>query len=145
VRLRPAASNDPEFLNYLLNDPAILQTARREAIPSLHQANLNPTRYGRLQIAVPPLTEQLAIVANIAAATAILDITMKNAERELALLREYRTRLIVDVVTGKLDVREAAFQLPQQAAEPEHLDEVEDLPQDEETAEDAELEAEETV
>ncbi len=34
-------------------------------------------------------------------------------ERETALLREYRTRLIADVVTGKLDVREAAAALPE--------------------------------
>ena len=30
-----------------------------------------------------------------------------------ALLNEYRTRLIADVVTGKLDVREAAAELPE--------------------------------
>lgn len=35
------------------------------------------------------------------------------AEREIDLLREYRTRLIADVVTGKLDVREAAAWLPE--------------------------------
>ena len=33
--------------------------------------------------------------------------------RETTLLREYRTRLIADVVTGKLDVREAAAALPE--------------------------------
>ena len=33
-------------------------------------------------------------------------------DREVALLHEYRTRLIADVVTGKLDVREAAEVLP---------------------------------
>lgn len=33
-------------------------------------------------------------------------------EREIDLLREFRTRLVADVVTGKLDVREAASQLP---------------------------------
>ena len=33
--------------------------------------------------------------------------------RETALVREYRTRLIVDVVTGRLDVREAAAALPE--------------------------------
>ena len=32
-------------------------------------------------------------------------------EREIELPREYRTRLIADVVTGKLDVREAAAKL----------------------------------
>ena len=34
-------------------------------------------------------------------------------ERETAILCEYRTRLIADVVTGKLDVREAAAALPE--------------------------------
>ena len=37
---------------------------------------------------------------------------------EQKLLREYRTRLIADVVTGKLDVREAAARLPE-TPEPE--------------------------
>ena len=45
-----------------------------------------------------------------------------GAEREIDLLREYRTRLIADVVTGKLDVREAAARLPDEADEPEPLD-----------------------
>ena len=36
--------------------------------------------------------------------------------QEIELLREYRTRLVADVVTGKLDIREAAAQLPEDAA-----------------------------
>ncbi len=43
----------------------------------------------------------------------------RSAEREIDLLREYRTRLIADVVTGKLDVREAAARLPDEVEEPE--------------------------
>ena len=52
---------------------------------------------------------------------------MRSLASEIDLLREYRTRLIADVVTGKLDVREAAARLPDEADEPEPLDEVEDL------------------
>jgi len=37
------------------------------------------------------------------------------ADREIDLLREYRTRLVADVVTGKLDVRDAAAGLPVEA------------------------------
>ncbi|HDO33490.1 MAG TPA: hypothetical protein ENH08_00010, partial [Chromatiales bacterium] len=40
------------------------------------------------------------------------------AHSEISLLREYRTRLIADVVTGKLDVREAALRLQDEAEEP---------------------------
>ena len=52
-----------------------------------------------------------------------------RAEREIALLREFRTRLIADVVTGKLDVREAAARLPDEAEVSEPGDEV-DAPED---------------
>ena len=47
--------------------------------------------------------------------------------REIGLLREYRTRLIADVVTGKLDVREAAERLPDEVEELEPLDEADAL------------------
>ena len=40
--------------------------------------------------------------------------TIARYEREITLLREYRTRLTADVVTGKLDVRAAAAQLPEE-------------------------------
>ena len=37
-----------------------------------------------------------------------------NSSRQIDLLKEYRTRLIADVVTGKIDVREAAARLPEE-------------------------------
>jgi type I restriction enzyme S subunit len=55
--------------------------------------------------------------------TANLEKTIETARREIALLREYRTRLIADVVTGKLDVREAAGRLPDEADEPDLVNE----------------------
>ena len=36
-----------------------------------------------------------------------------DTKRQIDLLREYRTRLIADVVTGKVDVRKAAAELPE--------------------------------
>ena len=48
-----------------------------------------------------------------------IDAAIDGARREIELLREYRTRLIADVVTGKLDVREAAAALPAEAADRE--------------------------
>ena len=54
VRMRTRPENSPEFLNLLLNDAGFVAIARREAIPSLHQSNLNPTRYGRLKIPLRP-------------------------------------------------------------------------------------------
>jgi type I restriction enzyme S subunit len=48
-----------------------------------------------------------------------LNVAIERVSGEVDLLREYRTRLIADVVTGKLDVREAAAKLPDAAVEPE--------------------------
>lgn len=59
-----------------------------------------------MQVYVPPLREQVAIVAWISDHTKELDLAMAQAEREIDLIREYRTRLVADVVTGKIDVRD---------------------------------------
>ena len=68
---------------------------------------------GQIPVPFPPVDEQAAIVAFYVEATADLTATISRLEREIELLREYRTRLVADVVTGKLDVREAAARLPE--------------------------------
>lgn len=50
---------------------------------------------------------------------------------EIGLLRDYRTRLIADVVTGKLDVRGAAAQLPEESAELDESDAIEEVEESE--------------
>ena len=61
-----------------------------------------------LWLALPPPPEQAAIAEYLDKATAAIDSAIARARRQIGLLHEYRTRLIADVVTGKLDVREAA-------------------------------------
>ena len=68
-----------------------------------------------LWIALPPLDEQTAIVEHLDKTTAGIDAAISRARRQTELLREYRTRLIADIVTGKLDVRETAANLPEEA------------------------------
>jgi len=63
-------------------------------------------------IILPPREEQDAIVQRIEAHARATDLAVRAAAGEVSFLREYRTRLIADVVTGKLDVREAAARLP---------------------------------
>jgi type I restriction enzyme, S subunit len=121
VRMRPRPGNEPEYLNLVLNDVSITSIARREAIPSLHQSNLNPTRYGRLQITLPPTDEQRSILRYVNVATTDVERAIASAHREISLLREYGTRLLADVVTGKLDVRKAAVQLPDETDDPQEL------------------------
>lgn len=63
-------------------------------------------------VPVPPPQEQMAICAHLDAEVARFSEATIRLEREIELLREYRKRLVADVVTGKLDVREAAASLP---------------------------------
>ena len=76
-----------------------------------------------IRLPVPSLMEQHAIVEYLDKATANIDSAIARARRQVELLQEYRTRLIADVVTGKLDVREAAAQLPDEPDEQDHLQE----------------------
>jgi type I restriction enzyme S subunit len=71
----------------------------------------------RFKIAIPPSPEQEALVRHIQTETRTLTTALTHLEREIELLREYRTRLVADVVTGKLDVRPAARQLPAEGGE----------------------------
>ena len=66
-----------------------------------------------IAIAVPPRDEQDEMIALLKDKTVELTSTVTRVSQEIALLREYRTRLIADVVTGKLDVRKAAADLPE--------------------------------
>ena len=79
------------------------------------QLNLNTETVGAITLGWPPLPEQTAIVEYLDKTTADLDTAITRACRGIDLLQEYRTRLIADVVTGKLDVREAAAALPDES------------------------------
>ena len=87
------------------------------------QWDLAEARMREIQFLVPPSAEQAAIVRFLDRTTTALDAAATSAQRETSLLREYHTRLIADVVTGKLDVREAAVGLPDEVNEPEPSDE----------------------
>ena len=77
------------------------------------QPKLTQDRLMSIAIAVPPRDEQDRIVSYVLSETRRPSAAISRARREVELLREYRTRLIADVVTGKLDVREAAAALPE--------------------------------
>ena len=79
------------------------------------QPKLTLDRLMSISIAVPPSPEQDEIIARTNAQTSGLTDAISRARHQVELVEEYRTRLIADVVTGKLDVRDAAAQLPDEA------------------------------
>ena len=105
----------PAYLALVLNSPRCYEQAQLFTRGATNQ-DLGLGRMKGIWFALPPLTEQHALLGELADSTKYLETAIEKAQQEIALLREYRTRMIADVVTGRLDVREAAAGLP------EHLD-----------------------
>ena len=85
-------------------------------------ANLNTGILKSVPILVPPIQEQRDLLEFIGRRSRTIGAEIARARRQVELVQEYRTRLIADVVTGKLDVREAAAQLPDESYEEAPID-----------------------
>ncbi len=112
--------NAQKWCYYLLSTITKADHAGKSAVPGLDRKDLF-----QIVVPVPPLAEQRETVKGIERATCALMDAISALKQETVLVREFRTRLIADVVTGSLDVREAAARLPDEAEEPEPLDEAE--------------------
>ena len=77
------------------------------------------SHFGDFALPKPPIAEQKAIVEHILGSCRGIDASLSTVRREISLTQEYRTRLVADVVTGQLDVREAAARLPDEEPEAE--------------------------
>ena len=111
ARLRPTSRLDARFLLLLLRGRMFAEYMT-PIFTGISVPHLSPEQIKRFKVALPPLKEQQRIVEYAVSEAHGLNTAISRLEREIELLREYRTRLIADVVTGKLDVREAAARLP---------------------------------
>ncbi len=107
--------NRPRWCYFLLRTISKADHSGKSAVPGVDRKDLY-----EIEVAVPPASEQDAIVTWIEATIAIADRAIARMEQEVTLLRDYRNRLIADVVTGKLDVREAAARLPDHLEDSDH-------------------------
>ncbi|MEE1460481.1 MAG: restriction endonuclease subunit S [Segatella copri] len=60
--------------------------------------------FSQLRIPIPPLSEQQAIVSYITERTAKIDSLIEKLNKEIECIKEYKQRLISDVVTGQIKV-----------------------------------------
>jgi type I restriction enzyme, S subunit len=115
VRYRPDLTVvRPRWLQLVMQD-GVAQAQLSEASKGTTMDGLNMQILGKLLLLKPPLAEQDTILGYVSKERQPFSNAISRLSREIALLREYRTRLIADVVTGKLDVREAAARLPDEA------------------------------
>lgn len=74
------------------------------------QPNLNTDLVKSTPIAVPPPNEQMGIISFIDEQIKLSEKTIANTNIEINLLKEYKTALISEVVTGKVDVRDEVIE-----------------------------------
>ncbi len=116
----------PDWLARFLSSPSCQRSLTDSSVQSA-QANLSLADLSGTMIALPPLSEQRLVVKALAERAKAIERAIALNRRQVNLIQEYRTCLIADVVTGKLDVREAAARLPAEPDESEDADILEEL------------------
>ena len=96
------------YFGHLFKSVGYIAALQSTAQFILDGQDLNYENFCRVDVPFPPIEEQQQIALALDRATVNIRLNIERSHREISLLREYRTRLIADVVTGKLDVREAA-------------------------------------
>ena len=116
--LTPRPDVVPELLGIALQSDRFINRVTAKPIGIAYPA-ISETRLGTFHLGLPPtLEEQHTIVAKVRRETEALTRGIERAQREIDLIREYRTRLVADVVTGKLDVCHLTPAKPLSADEP---------------------------
>jgi len=93
----------PQFLTYFLNSPLgqnVISSSQNEG----NRQSLTFVQIGSFKIPMPSIDEQETILQKISDRVQPIEKISVKLTEEIALLNEYRTRLIADVVTGKKDV-----------------------------------------
>ncbi|MDE0293087.1 MAG: restriction endonuclease subunit S [Bryobacterales bacterium] len=126
ARCQPRPGLSSQWLGYVLLS-TVGQTHGQMSLYGGTKDGLSLDDVKNYPILLPSRCEQNQLVLWIERELSSLVKIEDSANREITLLREYRTRLIADVVTGKLDVRRAAANLPHKINEAEQLVDVEGL------------------
>ena len=108
VVAKPMAGTESRFFSALFRTSAYMAEVDRHSRGIVKDRNrLYWEDFKQMTTICPPHDEQVDIVAHLTMATEEVDTAIAHARRQIDLMQEYRTRLIADVVTGKLDVRNA--------------------------------------
>ncbi len=115
--LRHARELEDRFFEAIYRTPACRVELRQRAKGIVQGFwRLYTDDFYDIRVPIPPVHEQKRIMVQLDIDLSGVNTAISRLEREIELLREYRTRLVADVVTGKLDVHEAAARLPSEAA-----------------------------
>ena len=137
VVLLPQEMVCTQYFKWLLKSKSYIKALQGTSEFIRDGQDLRYSNFVKVDLPLIPLEEQKAIADYINVEVAKIDNVLPSFQKEIDLLREYRTRLISDVVTGQIDVRDVV--IPEYIPEDDTEIDVADTPDDtEEVAEDAE-------
>ncbi|WP_345275366.1 restriction endonuclease subunit S [Litoribaculum gwangyangense] len=111
-----------DFLYWQLKSEFI-QAQMKFYVRETGQPNIGKGDFRKIQLIIPPIDEQEKIVEIIVQETDKIDTTISKIEKEIALTQEYKTAIIAEAVTGKIDIRD--FKIPD-STEEENYEELEE-------------------
>lgn len=137
IVLLPQEMVCPQYFKWLLKSKSYIKALQGTSEFIRDGQDLRYSNFVKVDLPLIPLDEQNAIAEYITAEVAKIDNALPIFQKEIELLREYRTRLISDVVTGQIDVRDVV--IPEYTPEEDTEIDTDDAGEDmEEVAEDAE-------
>lgn len=128
----------PQYLAAILSTHYAKNYFMRTAKQTTNLASTNKTTISQFRLPLPSIIEQNQILTGVAFEINSIASAVAQANHEISLIKEYWIRLTADIVTGKLDVHEAAAWLPEEQEEEVLFDEDVSLAKDDVGEEDSE-------
>lgn len=106
THIRPNKEILSEYIVYFFNTEYCFQLNHEGTVVAGGQGNLNVKNVERYRIPLPPVDEQREIIAYLDNYRKEMDNLISKYQKQIELMQEYRTSLISQAVTGKIDVRD---------------------------------------
>lgn len=106
THIRPNKEILSEYIVYFFNTEYCYQLNHEGTVVGGGQGNLNVKNVERYRIPLPPIEEQKEIIAYLDNYRNEMDTLISKYQNQIDLMQEYRTAIISQAVTGKIDVRE---------------------------------------
>ncbi len=111
---KPLTGTEPRYFDHLFHTRAYMTEVDKFSRGIVKDRNrLYWEDFKKMPTPRPPLNEQVWIADAIDRIAELTSVGIRNLQLQIDMANEYRTRLIADVVTGKLDIREAAAGMPE--------------------------------
>lgn len=106
THIRPGSEILSEYIVYFFNTEYCYQLNHEGTVVGGGQGNLNVKNVERYRIPLPPIEEQKEIISYLDNYRTEMDTLISKYQKQIDLMQEYRSAIISQAVTGKIDVRD---------------------------------------